>query len=153
MLAVAGVTAMEESVFAAAVTVRAAVPFIPLNDAVTVLDPAATPDAIPAALIFAAAALELVHATVDVTFAVEPSVYVAVAVNCCAAPAAMLAVAGVTAMEVTEFWLPVNEPPLHPMLATANDSKTENRRRADTLTFNRFLRIGQTESTALYRSS
>jgi hypothetical protein len=47
--------------------------------------------------------LELVHAAVDVTFAVEPSVYVAIAVNCCVAPAAMLAVAGVTAMEVTTF--------------------------------------------------
>ena len=103
MLGAAGVTAMEESVLAAAVTVSAAVPFTPLKAAVTMVDPATTPDAIPAALIVAAAVLELVHAAVDVTFAVEPSVYVAIAVNCCVAPAAMLAVAGVTAMEVTTF--------------------------------------------------
>jgi hypothetical protein len=141
MLAVAGVIAMEESVLIAAVTAMAAVPFTPLIDAVTVLEPAATPDAIPAALIVAAAVLELVHVAVDVTFAVEPSVYVAVAVNCCVAPAAMLAVAGVTAMEVTTLELPLNEPPLHPMLATANASKTENRRCPDTLIFDRFLRI------------
>jgi hypothetical protein len=103
MLAVAGVTAMDESVFVAAVTVSAAVPITPLNDAVTVLDPAATADAIPEALIVAVAVLELVHAAVVLTFAVEPSVYVAVALNCCVAPASMLSVAGVTAMEVTTF--------------------------------------------------
>jgi hypothetical protein len=36
-------------------------------------------------------------------FAVEPSLYVAVAVNCSVAPTAMLGVAGVTAIDVSVF--------------------------------------------------
>ncbi|HTU49520.1 MAG TPA: hypothetical protein VMF56_02945, partial [Acidobacteriaceae bacterium] len=40
---------------------------------------------------------------VEVTFALELSLYVAVAVNCCVAPAVMLGVAGVTEMAVIVF--------------------------------------------------
>jgi len=101
MLAVAGVTAIEESVLTAAATVSAAVPLTPLSVAVIVDEPAATDVDRPAALMVAAAVLELLHMALEVTFAVEPSLYVAVAVNCCVAPAVMLAVAGVTAMELT----------------------------------------------------
>jgi hypothetical protein len=104
MLPVAGVIAMEVIVFvAAAVTVSIAVPLTPLSEAVIVLEPAATAVASPPVLIVAAALLEDVQVAVDVTFAVELSLYVAVAVNCCIAPATMLGLAGVTAMEVIVF--------------------------------------------------
>jgi hypothetical protein len=73
VLGVAGVTAIETSVFTAAVTVNAAVPLTPLSVAVTVLEPAATAVARPAALIVAAAVLELVHVALLLTLAVEPS--------------------------------------------------------------------------------
>jgi hypothetical protein len=72
MLAVAEVTAIDESVFAAAVTANAPVPLTPLIVAVTVLDPPAIPVATPAGLMVAAAVLELVQVALDVTFAVEP---------------------------------------------------------------------------------
>jgi hypothetical protein len=68
-----------------------------------VVDPAAAAVARPAAVMVAVAVLELVQAAVEVTFAVDPSLYVAVAVNCCVAPAAMLGAAGVTAMEESDF--------------------------------------------------
>jgi hypothetical protein len=57
----------------------------------------------PAALIVAVAGVELVQLAVEVITAVEPSLYVAVAVNCCVATAEMLAVLGVTAIEVSVF--------------------------------------------------
>ena len=104
MLAVAGVTAIEASVGGGgttAVTVRAAVPLTPLREAVIVAVPAATPVARPAAFTVAVATLELVQVAVDVTFAVELSLYVAVAVNCCVAPAERLGAEGVRAMDVT----------------------------------------------------
>ena len=72
ILATAGVTAIDESVFAAAVTVNAAVPLTPLIVAVTVLDPVATPVASPAELMVAAAVLELAQVALEVTFAVVP---------------------------------------------------------------------------------
>lgn len=81
-----GVTAIEVMVGGGggttAVTVRAAVPLTPLNDAVMVADPAATAVASPAESMVVAAVLELVHVAVEVTFVVELSLYVAVAVNC-----------------------------------------------------------------------
>jgi hypothetical protein len=103
MLGAAGVTAMLDSVFTGVVTVRTAVPFTLLSEAVMLLDPAATPVARPAALMVAVAVLELVQVADDVMFAVEPSLYVPVAVNCCVALAVMLAVAGVTAMVTSVF--------------------------------------------------
>ena len=56
-----------------AVTVRIAVPFTPLSEAVMVLEPAATAVARPVALMVAVAVLELLHVAVVLTFAVEPS--------------------------------------------------------------------------------
>jgi len=82
MLAVAGVTLIEVTVRVAACTVRAAEPFIPLSEAVTVLDPAASAVANPALLTEAIEDGFTVHVAVELTSAVEPSLYFAVAVNC-----------------------------------------------------------------------
>jgi hypothetical protein len=73
MFAVAGVTAIETSVFTGAVTVNAAVPLTPLSVAVTVLEPAATAVARPVALMVAAAVLELFQVALVLTLAAEPS--------------------------------------------------------------------------------
>ena len=105
MLAVAGETVMDVS--ALAVTVSVAVPLTLPAEAVMVVEPLATPVAIPAALMVAAA-VELVQVAVKVRFPVDPSLYVAVAVNCCEAPAGMLAVAGVTARAVIALAVTVN---------------------------------------------
>jgi len=60
-------------VFAAAVTLSAAVPLTPLSEAVMVLEPAVAPVAKPDELTVATAALEDVQVAADVTFAVELS--------------------------------------------------------------------------------
>jgi hypothetical protein len=73
MLPFAGVTAIEASVFATAVTVNAVVPVTPLSDAVTLVEPAATPVASPVELMVAIAVLAIAHVTVVLTFAVELS--------------------------------------------------------------------------------
>jgi hypothetical protein len=73
MLAVAGVTAIEESVLAATVTVSVAAPLIPLSEAVIVDEPAATAVAIPAAVMVAIEGEELVQVTDALTSAVVPS--------------------------------------------------------------------------------
>lgn len=106
MLAVGGVTAIEVRVgggAVAAVMVRAAVLLALLSEAVMVAVPVAIAVARPEALTLAAAVSELVQVTDDVTLAVELSLYVAIAVNCCVAPTAMLAVAGVTVMDERVF--------------------------------------------------
>jgi len=82
------------------VTVMASLPVTPLRDAEKEVEPAATPEASPAEVMVATAALVDAQATVEVTFAVPPLLYVAVAVNCCVAPMAKLAVFGVIAIEV-----------------------------------------------------
>jgi hypothetical protein len=69
--------------------------------AVMVVEPAATAEASPAALIVATAVLEDAHVTCVVMFCVVLSEYVPVAVNCCVAPAWMLGFAGVTAIDVS----------------------------------------------------
>jgi hypothetical protein len=68
--AVAGVTAIEDSVGVALVTVSAAVPEILPDVAVMVDEPAATPVARPALEIVAAAVLLLDQVTVEVQFEV-----------------------------------------------------------------------------------
>ena len=73
MLGLAGVTAMDERVLAAAVTVSVAVPLTPFSAAVMVDEPAATPVANPLELIVAAAVFDEVHVAVVVTLAVELS--------------------------------------------------------------------------------
>jgi len=64
-----------------------------------VLDPGATPVARPLEFIVAVAGVPDVHVTDEVTVAVVPSLYVAVALNCCVAPTAMLELAGDTAID------------------------------------------------------
>jgi hypothetical protein len=98
-----GVTAIAVMVFVAAVTVSVAVPLMPLSDAVMVVEPAVAPVAKPDEFTVATAVFEEFHVAVVVTFAVELSLYVAVAVYCSVAPTAMLAVAGVTEIAVTVF--------------------------------------------------
>jgi hypothetical protein len=73
MLSVAGVTEIAVTVFVAAVTLNAAVPLMPLSEAVMVLEPGVAPVAKPDAFIVATAAVEVVQVAVDVTFAVDPS--------------------------------------------------------------------------------
>ena len=70
MLAVPGVTAMDLTTTAAACTVSDAVPATPLSVAVMVEEPAATPEARPAGVMVATAALDDVHVAEVVTFAV-----------------------------------------------------------------------------------
>lgn len=68
-----GVTAMEERVGAAAVTLNAAVPVTPLRDAETVVDPAATAVTMPLEFTLATDPALLVQVTELVMFAVDPS--------------------------------------------------------------------------------
>lgn len=126
ILAVAGVTAMELTVFAAAVTVSAAVPAVPLRDAVIVDEPAAAAVTMPPALMLATEVLELVQVAVEVTSAVKPVLYVAVAVNCCVVPAAMLGDAGVTAMDVTVALL-MTTPPPQPVQSAITANRRDSR--------------------------
>lgn len=98
MLAEEGVTAMEDSVGVFAVTVMEAVPLTPLWDAVTVVEPAATAVTRPLEFTVAMPEPAVTQVTFDVISAVEASVYVAVAVNCCVAPTPRLEVAGETAI-------------------------------------------------------
>jgi hypothetical protein len=100
MVAVAGETAMEASVFAGAAIVRAAVPLRAPMVAVTVVEPAPMAVAIPDEVMVASFAFASVQVAEEVTSAVEPSLYVALAVNCWVAPTARLAVAGEAAIEL-----------------------------------------------------
>ena len=97
MVAVAGVTAMEDRV--AAVTVRVAVPDFPLKVAVMVAVPAALAVAKPLLATVAVVVLDEVQVTCVVIVWVDPSEYVPVAVNCWVVPATLVAVAGITAIE------------------------------------------------------
>jgi len=85
-LAVAGVTLTELTVFVLDCTVRAAEPVIPSSEADTVTDPSAFVVTSPVLLTDAIDPESTVHAAVELTLAVEPSVYFAVAVNCSVCP-------------------------------------------------------------------
>jgi hypothetical protein len=98
MLADTGDTEIDFTTFA--VTVSVALPLIPLSEAVIVVDPADTPIASPLELTVAVAELATLQLAEEMT-AVEPSLYVAVAVNCCVPLTAMSAEAGATAMVFT----------------------------------------------------
>ena len=102
--------------------------------AVICVVPAATPVASPPdAVMVAVAVVPDAHATVAVMSAVELSLYVPVAVNCCVAPTFKFAgVAGVTAIEVRVFVVGCGEP-LHPVVKPTNNSgaTTAKRRRRD----------------------
>jgi hypothetical protein len=95
----AGVTAIDTSVGAVAVTVRVVVPLIAPEAALIVLVPAATPVANPPALIVATLVVCEVHVAVLVKFCVELSEKVPVAVNCFVALFAIEGFAGVTAID------------------------------------------------------
>ncbi|MGA8431287.1 MAG: hypothetical protein WB729_15810 [Candidatus Sulfotelmatobacter sp.] len=103
MLAVVGDTAIAVTVGAIGDTVSAALPLIPENVAVTVVAPAAIPLARPVEFTVATDWLASDHVAVELTFAVEPSLYFAVATNCSVAPAAIVAVPGVTETAVIVF--------------------------------------------------
>lgn len=78
-------------------------PRTPLKEAVTLVEPPATAVSRPLALMVATAELPTVHVTFELTFAVEPSLYVAVAVNCCVSPAETFAEVGRTETTVKVF--------------------------------------------------
>lgn len=86
MLAVAGATLMEVTVLAADCTMRVAEPLRPPSEAVTVTDPAAFALVNPVSLTDAIDPEFTVQVADEFTLVVEPSVYVAVAVNCCVCP-------------------------------------------------------------------
>src|SRR5256885_6408128 len=102
--------------------------------AVICVVPAATPVASPPeAVMVAVAVVPDAHVTVVVMSAVELSLYVPVAVNCCVAPTFKFAgVAGVTAIEVRVFVVGCGGP-LHPAMKPTNNSgaTTAKRRRRD----------------------
>jgi hypothetical protein len=72
MLAVAGNTEIEVTVTVAAVTVSDTDPLIPLSDAVTMVEPTATPVARPLEFTVANAGVAAAQVAVELTFAVEP---------------------------------------------------------------------------------
>ncbi len=95
-----------------------AVPVCPLSAALMDALPPATAVTIPAELTVAIEALEVVHFAALVTFAVEPSLYFAVAVSCWLAPALSGSVEGLIEIEVRVFcgggvWVAVDPFP-HP---------------------------------------
>lgn len=69
------------------------------DDAVIVVEPAATPVASPVFEIVALLVFDELQVTEPVIFCVVLSEYVPVAVNCCVAPGAILGLAGITAIE------------------------------------------------------
>jgi len=79
-------------------TVRVAVPLLPSNAAVMMLVPARRPVARPVAVTVPTWVVAELQAALALMSRAEPSLYEAVAVNCCLAPMATEAVAGVTAM-------------------------------------------------------
>jgi hypothetical protein len=125
MLSVAGETAMDVRVGAAASMVSVAIPLMPFSAAVTVVEPAATAEASPDELIVAIAVFAAVQLAVVVTFAVEPSLYVAVAVNCSVAPTAMLAVLGDAVTAVRVFAGRGVIEPTHPAIASMSKREIE----------------------------
>lgn len=84
----------------AVVTVAITLAVCPLKTAVMVVVPEAMPLARPVALIVATLVSDDDHVAEEVTFAVVPLLYCAVAVNCCVEPVSKLAFAGVTVIPV-----------------------------------------------------
>ncbi|MGA8273270.1 MAG: hypothetical protein WB919_17030 [Candidatus Sulfotelmatobacter sp.] len=124
-LALAGVTAMDVTVFATADTVKVEFPLTPLSEAVIVVEPEATAFAMPLELTVATAGVAAVQLALEVTFAVELSLYVAVAVNCCVAPTPILVLEGVTAIAVIVFVVAVELAGMdwHPVLAIISEKE------------------------------
>ena len=112
----AGVTAIDTKV--GAVTVSPVEPLIPPEVAWIVVLPAATPVANPPLVIVAAAVFVEVQVAALVRFKVLVSLYVPVAVNCCVAPLAIEALAGVTVIETSSaVTVSVVEPLIDPEVA------------------------------------
>ena len=129
MVAVAGETAMEASVFACVAIVRVAVPLSAPMLAVTVVEPTATPVARPDEVMVATFPFASAQVAEEVTSAVEPSLYVACAVNCSVAPTARSAVAGEVAIELrTLVVLPELMDELPPQPAAASSSERQRQR-------------------------
>lgn len=129
MLTVAGVTAIAVSVFAGAETVMLALPLRPSMVAVMVVEPAASAVAMPEAVIFATLALASVQVADAVTSWEEPSLKLAVALNCSVAPTERLAVAGEAAMAVSVFCEGGDDVvPPQPVLASSRAMASEKSR-------------------------
>ena len=99
MSGLAGVTAIDIS--PAGETVSVVAPVTPAIVASIVVLPEARAVASPVALIDATVVFEEAQTTESVRLAVEPSVYVPVAVNCSVSPAARFGLAGLTAIDDT----------------------------------------------------
>jgi len=118
--------AIELSVGALAETVSAALPLTPLIVALIVADPAATAVASPPVLTVATDVLDDAHVADEVTSAVDPSLYVPVAVNCCVAPTPMLAVVGAALIETSALFggvTPGEEPQPTPAMTSRREEK------------------------------
>jgi hypothetical protein len=98
MLPFAGVIAIDERF--AAFTVKGALPLTAPNVAEMLVVPIFRPVARPLTVIEATLVLDDFQVTTSVTSWVLPSEKVPAAVNCCAMPSGMLALAGVTTIEV-----------------------------------------------------
>ena len=124
-------TAIAVRVFGAPATVSVALPVMVSRLAVTVVEPAATAVASPDEVMVATFAFVSVQLAVVVTSAVEPSLYVAIAVNCCLAPTATLAVPGVAAIAVRTFVVPVpaDADPPQPTPAASSGRQRQRRRK------------------------
>jgi hypothetical protein len=96
-LTVSGVTDTEDNV--AAVTVRVAVPVLPLKAAVMVEEPAATPVARPLPLIVATVAFDELQVTCAVISRLVPSEKLPAAANWLVTPLGMLGAVDVTEMD------------------------------------------------------
>ena len=99
--------------------VRLVEPLMEPEVAWIVVLPVATPAARPALVIVATAVFAEAHVAELVRFWVLASLYVPVAVNCCVAPTAIEALAGVTATDTKAGAVTVNpvEPPIPPKVA------------------------------------
>jgi hypothetical protein len=123
MVALAGDTEIDVKAAVDAVTLSVADPLIPLSEAATVVEPAVTPVARPLEFIVATPGLATVQLAVELTLAVEPSLYVAVAVNCRVAPTATLGVDDATETDVSVLFGGglLEEPPAHAVLAITSE--------------------------------
>jgi hypothetical protein len=112
----AGVTAIDTNV--GAVTVKPVEPLVPPKVAWIVVLPAATPVARPPLVIVAAPGFVEVQVTELVRFRVPLSLNSPVAVNCCVAPVAIEALAGVTVIDTnTDVTVRLVEPLIEPKVA------------------------------------
>jgi hypothetical protein len=95
--------------------------------AVMVVEPAASAVAMPEGVMLATFAFASDQAAAAVTSTVEPSLYVAVALNCLVAPTETFAVAGDAATASSVFPGPLSpeEVPPHPTLASSSERVSE----------------------------